>query len=568
MARWAAAGALSPALRLGGLEIWVRPQAEVRILDSGPSSGAAVGRLYGVAEDAFADTLTDAHQAARLHTLDGAFCAVLWDRARGRLTLFRDISSTQFLFYRPLAQGGVAFADDLDHLVSSPGCDGQISRAGLHEYLRFLDVATPHTIYGDIRSPEPGVELVVGPDPDPRPAASAPARAPTRRPIAADLESAADRVEELLDAAVARRLAPEGPILAFLSGGVDSAVIAAVAARLAPGRVTALTVGFEETEFDETPVAADIARHLGLAHRILRRPLAAYRPVFDALTAAVAYPFADPAALPTLLAFKEARTIAPFALDGTGAEVCVGTLPARHTRIATQFGTLIPRPWRRPGAAALRRLGPLAGLAPLIDFDDPEELLIRWKGWTRRELGELCGTPAALEETRFYRAFRAFGAGRHFERYTALMATMPDDRIHEISRLTGLEVRFPFFDPELARFIGTLPLSMRHPEGEPKRILRHVLARHVPRPIWDRPKHGFDFPFAAFLALDDFALIRKHLAPERVARYGLVDSGVVADTLSRFRAGETALAFRVWGLVVLFAWLENHWRGLVAQTRP
>ena len=556
----------SLAIAGGPFHCWSWPGRDLRTIEDGTIAGMLMGSVYGRAEYDGPAAVAAAYRHGRLAGLDGRLCTVLYDTDHERLVLYRDGSAGMFWLYRMLPDGAMVFSTDLDRLVTSPGTSPIIGRRGLHEYLRLLDVSTPNTIYEGVHSPEPGQELwlELGADsPRPRPEAAPAVVGETAESVSGTPE---EQVERLLIAAVAKRLPPHGPILAFLSGGIDSALIAAIAAELAPGRVSAYTVGFEELGFDETPIAAAIAGHLGLPHRALRLPLSAYRPAFDELYSEVSFPFADPTAVPTLLAYREARTIAPFALDGTGAEVCVGTMPPRHERVAVQYGALLPRWLRDIGSRTIGALGPLAGYRPLIDFADPEEVSMRWRGWTRREVERLCGEPVSLAHTRFYRTFARYGRGEHFERYTSLLAAMPDDRIHEINRLLGFELRFPFFDPELAAAIAALPLELRDPPGESKRILRTLLARRVPREIWDLPKHGFDFPFADFMAIDDYALLRDYLPQGRVRAYGLVDPDIVADTVARFRAGDQGLAFRVWALVVLFAWLERHWRPLAAGT--
>ena len=553
---WASAAGARRVLSEGPFSLWQWPDSTARIFDHGARCGALLGGPFGVDGDAALDQVFSALEAKAFHRLNGHLLLMAWDRQGARLSLFRDDSSALPLYYGTTPGGGLAWSDDLDLLARCPAFGRRIAPASLHEYLRFMDVSTPNTIVAGVYSTEPGIELVVEPGGEPR-AVTPPG--PARVSVPADLESATDLLEAALTDAVARRLPGEGPVLAFLSGGIDSSLIAAIAARLAPGRVTAYTVGFEEARYDETPVAAAIAEHLRLPHQVLRLPVASYRPAFDAWTRAIAYPFADPAAVPTLLAFEAARALAPVALDGTGADTLLGIMPARHHRLAARLGTWVPRALRPRIAQGLRAAGPLSGLAPLVDFDDPEEILVRWRAWPRREVERLCGGPVSLAHTRYYRIYRGFRPRQHLERYSALMGNLPDDRIHEASRITGLEVRFPFFDPEVVALVNALPMDLRYRPGEHKRILRHLLARHVPRPVWDVPKHGFDFPFRDLMRLDDHALIRDYLAPERVAGSGLVDPHLVAETLARFLDGDDSEAFRVWTLVVLFAWLRNHW---------
>ncbi|WP_295429833.1 asparagine synthase C-terminal domain-containing protein [uncultured Thiodictyon sp.] len=555
LATWCAVMGAGRAACDGPFALWCWPGERVRITESPAQVLAVSGVLFGgpAAPDAVAGRGDP----------DGHYLRVRWERAGRRLCLFRDDSASQDLYYRTLPGGGVAFSDDLDLLVTSPGGAPHLSRRGLHEYLRFLDIATPNTLYAGVRSPEPGVELIVEPNRAPR---SAPRLPPPRPLVPQVLEEAATALDRLLDDAVRARMPAAGTVIAFLSGGVDSALIAALAAAAAPGRILAYTLGFEDSACDEAPIAARIAAHLGLPHRVLRPTMAEYRAAFDDWTAAISHPFADPAALPTLLAFRDARRLGAVALDGTGADELIGILPAPHRRKAVWLATLAPRVLRRAAARLCGALGPLAGLYPLVEFDDPQEFLIRWRGWPRRELERLCAEPVSLAHTRFYRTYRDFRPGQHFARFSRLMATQPDDRIHEASRLTGLAVRFPFFDARLGAFVRALPVAMRYPPAQPKRILKAALARRVPRDLWDQPKHGFDFPFTDFLALDDYALPRHYLSPERVRALSQAGAGldprVVAETLERLRAGGREVAFRVWALTVLSAWIENHWRRL------
>jgi asparagine synthase (glutamine-hydrolysing) len=107
-------------------------------------------------------------------------------------------------------------------------------------------------------------------------------------------------------------------------------------------------------------------------------------------------------------------------------------------------------------------------------------------------------------------------------------------------------------------YIRALPVEYRQLPDSPKRILRELLARQVPRTIWDAPKHGFDFPLLEFLSGDDHALVRMHLDEARWRRWSLLDPTRVAHYGKRFMAGEKGLLFRIWALVVLSAWLDNH----------
>jgi len=503
--------------------------------------------------------------ATGLPHLSGQFSAVIWDIPRRELILYRDQSSSRSIYYSELPGGALAFADRLDILVSSPLVEKRLSRKALHEYLRFLDVSSPNTIFDGVFSTEPGLPMRAE---NGRLRQETTTRAETETPLRS-LKDAAHELERRLDIAVRARSSPEGNTVTFLSGGVDSSLICALAARLDRSRVEAVTVGFEQRGYDESSTAREIAAHLGVHHHVLSYPMTSCRDAFEELSARSDFPFGDPAGIPSLLAFRSARELGETALDGTGADTLFGVMPARHQRVAVEYGALLPRPFRRSTAAGLKALPVLREYAPLVDFDDPEEVLIRWRGWSRQALERLCGEPVSLNHTRFYRLFRLFPRSAHLERYSTLLGNLPDDRIHQASAITGLEVRFPYVDPTVTEWVNALNPDLRYHPSEPKRVLKAVLERHVPRRLWDFPKHGFDFPFVDLMAADDCALVRKYLAPEVTGRWGLFDqqqlAAASADLLRGERPaafGDRSPAFRLWALLVLFAWLENRFRHL------
>lgn len=494
---------------------------------------------------------------AAFHGLTGLFCGALWDVERQQLSLSRDGSGARALYWYQ-GDGWIAAATRLDYLVGMPDVPKGVSRVGLHEYLRFLDVSAPNTLYTYIQAVEPGVTVHFRRG---RVRVSGPAQQPALAQPEAGLsfEDSVDALDAALQASVARRLAHGRETGVFLSGGVDSALLCAMAASIDPGAIDAFTVGFDEPAFDEGTVARDISSYLGIRHHCLRYAEADYAAAFAEFCGAVDLPFADPAGVPTLLLFKDCRGSVDTVLDGTGADTLVGVMPARHARLATQYAAALPPALRRVGSRLLRTLPGTAGYAPVLEFDRPEELLIRWKGWSRTEIQALCGGDVSLEQTKFYRVYRQFRGGDHLARYSALLGSLPDDRIHQAAEITGLRVRFPYWDEAVEEVIRHMPEGFRYSESQPKRVLRALLARYLPRRIWDRPKHGFDFPFQALLRREDHALVRRYLGPAQVARFGLVDAEMVGAYRTRFMQGDDGIAFRIWALVILHAWLEHHY---------
>ena len=515
--------------------------------------------------------------------LEGLFCAVLWDPTTARLVFYRDGSCARALYWHQ-GNGWAVAATRLDLLTELPGVSGEIAAPGLHEYLRFLDVSPPHTIYGDIHALEPGAPAHFGGD---RLVYLSPAvtgdengyangsvtngkwrdsaawqRISTRlrrqQKPSSNFPASLDALDAALRESIAARLDDARLTGVFLSGGIDSALLCAIAADMKPDAIAAFTVGFCEPGYDEAPIATGIADYLGVRHHLFTYEMAAYQEAFSGFLADIDLPFADPAGLPTWLLYRDCRVLIDVALDGTGADTLVGVMPARHTRLAIQYAALAPERLRRFGAALLRQIPGLAGYTPILDFEAPQDLLVRWKGWSRAEISALCDTEVNLDGTRFYRIYRQFSRGQHFQRYNALLGNLPDDRIHQAAEGSGLRVRFPYWDGKVMRLIQELPQAYRHTEAQPKRLLRALLERYVPRPLWDLPKHGFDFPFVSFLRLDDHALLDRYLSPGVVRKHALLRPALVERYVGQFREGDDSLSFRVWALLILFGWIEQH----------
>jgi asparagine synthase (glutamine-hydrolysing) len=490
--------------------------------------------------------------------LDGIFALVLFDGAD--LLLYRDPSGLRNLFWSRTRDAQLTFATDMQALLSMAGMKPRAAANSVHEYLRFLDITAPNTWYAGVRAVEPGrlVQLRTQGAQAVDPLDDRARDLPRGALVQPHFDDALSTLEGLLQGSIDERLADAERPSAFLSGGIDSSLICALAAR-SRADVTAITVGFDGEAYDEAPLAARIARHLGLRHEVLRFGHDEYVAAFDRLARNLEQPMADPATLATVLAFEHCQGRYHVVLDGTGADEAVGAIPPRHVRLAVQYGSLLPRALRRVLARMMRPVPVVAGYTPILDFDHPADTMMRWRGFTRTEIEELCGEPVSFAQTTFYRTFARFPRHAHFDRYSALVNTMSSDRLGQAMRTTGYHhVRLPFFDHETDQFIRQLPRDFRYLPGEPKRILRALLARHVPREIWDAPKHGFNFPLGEFLTARNHELVRRYLLDSDVWRHTKLLSAEGVQRYGRqFIAGDRQLTFRVWALAVLGAWLEH-----------
>lgn len=486
------------------------------------------------------------------HRIDGVFALAIEDR--DRLRLYRDPSGLRNLYLHTGQRGRAMFGTHLAELMRLPGSTRRVARHSLHEYLRFGDVAAPHTIYEDVQAVQAGhlvcwsprgldVRPIAGPEPD--------EAAPH------DFAVALDRLEAHLTRSVRRRLEHSERPASFLSGGIDSALLGAIASRQRKD-LTAVTVGFDNGPDDESPVARRIAAHLEIRHEVLRFSRADCLRAFERVGSAVEQPMADPALLPTLLAFEHCRERFDVVIDGTGADEALGLMPPRHVRWAVEYASTLPRPLRAGITKLISPLPSLAAYSPIVDFEHPADTMIRWRGFTRPEIERLCAETVSFGHTEFYRTFHRYPRSAHFERFSALMNVMPCDRLNQAMLLSGLAVRFPFWDSRTDRFVRSLPVDHRYSPTEPKRILRALLATLVPSAIWEVPKHGFNFPVQEFLAADDHAMVKRLRDPAPWRGSGQLSHEQVQRYAAQFMAGDTRLTFRIWALVLLGAWLEKN----------
>ena len=487
-----------------------------------------------------------------LPRLDGLFALALRDG--DDVLLYRDRYGLRNLYYYTGRSGQIAFATHLDTLLRLPGTGRRLARRSLHEYLRFLDIAAPNTLYEDLHALEAGqllrwsvgdIETLSWPEPD---TGITPPRS---------FPEAVEVLDATLQRSVKTRLAESSRPAVFLSGGIDSSLLCAIAARQRSD-MTALTVGFDAPPYDEAPAAQRIASHLGVAHEVLRFGREDYLAAFESLSQGSEQPMADPATPATVLAFGYCRRHFDVVLDGMGADEAVGMMPPRHVRLAVGYASLLSPALRRGLTAMLRPLPRLSGYTPILDFEHPAETMIRWRGFTRTEIEDLCDEQVSFLHTQFYRTFSRFPRRAHFERYSALLNAMPCERLNQATLITGARIRYPFWEGKTDGLLRQLPTDFRYLPGQPKRILRELLARYLPRELWDVPKHSFDFPLREFLAADNFALVRRHLDPDLWRQTRLLSVDKVQDYARQFMAGDQRMTFRVWALVMLGAWLEKH----------
>lgn len=503
--------------------------------------------------------------------LIGMFAFALWDRRERSLLLMRDRLGVKPLVYAGLPDGGLAFASEIDSLRAHPGIDRSLDRDALSEYLACLYVPAPRTLHAGIRKLPPGhwLEWRAG-----RVATGrwwAPAYTGDR---AVSADEAAEELMPLLEDAVRLRLVADVEVGCFLSGGIDSSVIAALMAKAcreagAPPPRT-FTMTFDEAAYDERAAAAAVARHVGARHAELpaRPEVAGF---LDDMVRLFGEPFGNPTALLIHDLSRKAREHVTVALVGDGGDEVFAGYPRYHGGLlAGRYRALVPGPLRRlaghaaglipestSGRHALRRAREFlvgAGLpdaemyASWVEYFDPAE---------RQRLLGLSAPPERPVAALYRRAPSA--APLDAMQQTDLESFLPGNLLaygDAMSMAVALELRLPLIDHRLVEAVGRIAAATRFAAGK-KTVLKAIARRLLPADIVDRPKLGFNPPMGVWLRGDLRGMVAERLTRARMAEIGL-EWRAVARLLAEHAGGRRDVALKVWALLVYEAWARGN----------
>jgi len=508
--------------------------------------------------------LYEEHGDAFARRLRGMFAVAIWDAGRRRLVLARDRFGIKPLLYRATAEG-LEFASELRALPR-----GEIDLDALEAFLAFNAIPAPLTIFRDVRKLPPGHLLVWDEDGSLRLERFArPAPPPAEEVRSEDTAELAEELRSRLRDSVRAHLVSDVPVGVLLSGGVDSATLAALAAQESAEPLRTFSVGFAERSFDELGDARRVAERYGTRHReLLLRPDAAL--LLPALAAAFDEPFADSSALPTYLVSQLAAEDVKVALSGEGGDELFGgyytyaadLLALRVGRLARLARPLVERLPSSSGKASFdyraKRFVRAAHLPPLE----------RHHGWKEifapEARAELTGRRSTFDpvdplRTRFAETEGAELLARLQD--VDLGLYLVDDLLVKTDRASmahSLEARVPFLDTVVTNLALALPTRHKVRGLAKKVLLRKAVEPLLPRSVVHGRKRGFSIPAAAWLRgeLEPFA--RETLSPETLRRQGFFRPEVVTRLIDEHVARREDRSRQLWGLLTFTLWHERH----------
>jgi asparagine synthase (glutamine-hydrolysing) len=527
------------------------------------SDGEVIAHLY----EELGDDLVD--------RLNGIFAFAIWDRRRHHLVLARDPHGVKPLYYAESA-GALIFASEIKALVASGRVSRELDPEAVAQYLQYQVVPPPGAIVRGVHALEPGRVLVRNGGPAKiRTYWTPPAE---RAGAITSPDEATHAVREGLENAVRSQLMAERPLGVFLSGGVDSSAIVALAAREVPHRLKTFSVGFtgpDEEILTEWPWARLVAERYNTDHHEFVLTEELFRQQLPATLRAMDQPTSD--GINSYWVSYAAAQHVTVALSGTGGdELFLGYgrdamllegrdlatplrhLPAAYVRAVTRLLEKVPDDllWER--VARVRRaaewMARLDGtfISPrgigIFEAEERDRMLapgIRAQAfrpaidYLRTDVPPDLARPADWLARLEQRAYLSFVLLRD---------------IDAMSMAHSLEVRVPFLDRILGDVAARISSALKLRDGVGKWVLKHALRDLLPDEILFRPKMGFGLPYALWMRRSLAPLIHETLSAERVRQRGVFDPGAAAGLLDRFYRGDDNVWRKLWTLFVLEGW--------------
>lgn len=456
---------------------------------------------------------------AMVERLNGMFAFAILDRRNRRLFLARDRFGEKPLYYAQ-AQGSFAFASELSALACHPRVSRDLDPVALRKYFAYGYLPAPHALYQGCRKLPAGHHLTLD-------IASGALRVkrywqfrvePNEGLSDADEPVLVEELRSLLSDAVKRRLISDVPLGLFLSGGVDSSTVLAMAARhLDPATIRTFTIGFTEPSFDESGFARDVARAFGTNHSEKRLDLDTARDLIPDVLARLDEPLGDASLLPTYLLSEFTRQHVTVALSGDGGdELFAGYDPFKALTPARLYARMVPSGMHR-GLRRLADLLPVSARNMSLDFKLRRGLMgmsypeAVWNPvWMSplepREMSELFSEPVRVEDL-YSEAIALWEetpgkslVDRTLEFFTNFY--LQDDILTKVDRaamMVSLESRAVFLDNDLVDFCRRLPHRFKIRNGERKYLLKKAVAADLRREVTARAKKGFGVPLTDWL---------------------------------------------------------------------
>jgi asparagine synthase (glutamine-hydrolysing) len=499
--------------------------------------------------------------------LSGDFAFCIWDSRDGSCLLSRDPLGVKPLYYAITKSGNLVFCSELTPLLKHPEIDAELDWEAVLEYFTCLYIAAPRSLIRGVYKLRSGESLVWK--------NSAVRRWLYWEPPGVNepdvLYSTADfreKVAELLKNAVSRRLIADVPVGAFLSGGIDSSLIVALASQESPGLQT-FSIGYKESDFDELQYAREVSRHCNTSHHeFLLTP--EEETLLEEVIDAMDEPIADSSAVATFLVARETAQFVKVALSGVGGDELFSGYPrylgaklseilppACAPLVSKMLSQFASRPSGRDLRGWLRRFGEGLRL-------EPRQRYWLWTTFLDRHTREKILSDRIVGGAHFEQESAelfACGAGDYLDKIIRfdLKRYLASDLLKFADNMTmahSLELRVPFCDLDLVELVLRTPAATRFPGYRLKPVLKDIARDYLPAKVVQRRKQGFMIPIGRWFRHQLRPYIQSALKTEKLPSF--LNPIGVQQLLAEHLAEKGNHTHLLWAGLVLSRWLALH----------
>ena len=512
-----------------------------------------------------------------LASLNGMFAFALWDGHAKEGYLVRDRVGIKPLYYTVCNQE-LVFASELKALLAYPRLERRLSCLSLNKYLTFGYVPAPNTMYEHVHKLEPGTYLRFRQGEICKQMYwDIPLE---ENPISGrNVDECADEFVELLEDSIVKRLRSDVPVGVFLSGGLDSSTITALASKAQQGALHTFSVGFEDSSYDESPYAHQVASLFQTVHHHQVCSTKVAVELLPEVYARMDEPFADASILPTYLLCKFASQRVKVVLGGDGGDELFAGYPSFQAHKLMERLSFLPVACRDLLTRAARRI-PVSHRYASVDFlmqqflkgagISPEIRFFMWMGYFGHEQKKsLLHKDVQHELLRknpyedIINYVKQSGLVSDFERilYLCMKLYLQDDILVKIDRASmahGLEVRVPFLDHHVVEYVSGIKSTYKLRRWTSKYLLKHAAAAILPKNIVHRQKAGFMMPVAKWLQTDLKERVKELFFDPQVEEDGLFDLSFMKQLLDDHLDQRRDNRKQIWNLFCFLIWRKHY----------
>ncbi|WP_347305361.1 asparagine synthase (glutamine-hydrolyzing) [Corynebacterium sp. SA-MJD20WY100] len=496
--------------------------------------------------------------------LRGMFGFVIWDTKTKTMFAARDQFGIKPLYYATTPAGTV-FASEMKcilEMAEDLGLDLSLDKRAIEHYVDLQYVPEPESLHANIRRVESGSTVTLTPGGEVLNTRYFKPQFPVQQVPAGQEQQLFDRIARALEDSVEKHMRADVTVGSFLSGGIDSTAIAALAKRHNPNLLT-FTTGFEREGYSEVDVAAESAEAIGVEHIVKIVSPEEYADAVPKIMWYLDNPVADPSLVPLYFVAQEARKHVKVVLSGEGADELFGGYTIYKEPLSLAPFEKIPDPLRR-GLGKLSQILPEGmkgksllnrgsmtmeeryyGNARSFNFEQMQRVI----PWAKREWDHKEVTAPIYAQSQ---GFDPVARMQHLDLFTWMRGDILV-KADKMNMANSLELRVPFLDKEVFKVAETIPYDMKISHGTTKYALRKAMEQIVPAHVLHRKKLGFPVPMRHWLAGDELYGWTQDVINESQTE-DIFNKKEVLEMLKEHRDGVSDHSRRIWTVVAFMIW--------------